>query len=63
MNLWQKTQRELILDINTVLRDRIGEERGKGRFLLLLVDGKLFAAQRIPLDAEVECGKDKDEEV
>jgi hypothetical protein len=58
-----ETQRELILDINTVLRDRIGEERGKGRVLLLLVDGKLFAAQRIPLDAEVECGKDKDEEV
>ena len=59
-----ETQRELILDINTVLRDRIGEERAKGRFLLLLVDGKLFAAQRIPLEAEVDCGKDnKDEEV
>ncbi len=58
-----ETQRELILDINTVLRDTVGEERGKGRFLLLLVDGKLFAAQRIPLDAKVECGKEKDEEV
>ena len=58
-----ENQRELILDINTVLRDRIGEERGKGRFLLLLVDGKLFAAQRIPLDAKVECAKEKDEEV
>lgn len=58
-----ETQRELILDINTVLRDTIGEERGKGRFLLLLVDGKLFAAQRIPLNAKVECEKEKDEEV
>ena len=58
-----ETQRELILDINTVIRDTIGEERGKGRFLLFLVDGKLFAAQRIPLDAEVECSKEKDEEV
>ena len=58
-----ETQRELILDINTVLRDTIGEERGKGRFLLLLVDGKLFAAQQIPLGAKVECGKEKDEEV
>ena len=58
-----ETQRELILDINTVLRDAIGEERGKGRFLLLLVDGKLFAAQRIPLGAKVECSKEKDEEV
>lgn len=58
-----ETQRELILDINTVLRDTIGEERGKGRFLLLLVDGKLFAAQRIPLGAKVECAKEKDEEV
>ena len=58
-----ETQRELILDINTVIRDTIGEERGKGRFLLLLVDGKLFAAQRIPLGAKVECEKEKDEEV
>lgn len=58
-----ETQRELILDINTVLRDTIGEERGKGRFLLFLVDGKLFAAQRIPLGSKVECRKGKDEEV
>ena len=58
-----ETQRELILDINTVIRDTIGEERGKGRFLLLLVDGKLFAAQRIPLGAKVECTKEKDQEV
>ena len=62
-NAKAETQRELILDINTVLRDLIGEERGKGRFLLLLVDGKLFAAQRIPLEANVECAKEKDEEV
>ena len=59
----EETQRELILDINTVVRDTIGEERAKGRFLLLLVDGKLFAAQRIPLGAKVECSKEKDAEV
>jgi len=55
-----ETPHELILDINTVLRDRIGEEQGKGRFLLLIVNGKLFAAQRIPLGAEVDCGNEEE---
>ncbi len=55
-----ETQRELILDINTVVQDTIGEERAKGRFLLLLIDGKLFAAQRIPLGAIVDCKKEEE---
>ena len=55
-----EAQQELILDINTALRDRIGEEQGKGRFLLLIVNGKLLAAQRIPLGAEVDCGNEEE---
>ena len=55
-----ETQHELIVDINTAVQDRVGEEHGKGRFLLLLVDGKLFAAQRIPLGATVDCKNEEE---
>ena len=55
-----ETQHELIVDLNTAVQDRIGEEHGKGRFLLLLVDGKLMAAQRIPLGAKVNCKNEEE---
>ena len=55
-----ETQHELIIDLNTAVQDRIGEEQGKGRFLLLLVKGKLFAAQRIPLGAKVNCKNEEE---
>ena len=55
-----ETQHELIVDLNTAVQDRIGEEYGKGRFLLLLVDGKLMAAQRIPLGAKVNCKNEEE---
>ena len=55
-----ETQHELIVDINTAVQDRVGEEQGKGRFLLLLVDGKLFGAQRIPLGAKVDCKNEEE---
>lgn len=50
-----EAEHELIVDVNTAIQDRFGEAQGHGRFLLLLVDGKLFAAQRIPLGATVDC--------
>ena len=55
-----ETQHELIVDLNTAIQDRLGEEQGKGRFLLLLVDGKLYGAQRIPLGAKVDCKNEEE---
>lgn len=54
------TQREMILDINTVVTNKVGDPPTQNRFLLLLVNGQVLAAQSIPLDANVDCG---DEEV
>ena len=55
-----ETNHELIVDINTAIQDPAGEAQGEGRFLLLLVDGKLFAAQRIPLGATVDCKNEEE---
>lgn len=54
------TQREMIVDINTVVTNRIGDSPSENRFLLLIVEGKVLGAQSIPLGANVDCG---DEEV
>ncbi len=54
------TQREMIVDINTVVTNKVGDPPTQNRFLLLLVNGQVLAAQSIPLGANVDCG---DEEV
>jgi hypothetical protein len=48
---WQAEQ-ELIIDVNTIVTSPAPVEH---RFLLLVVAGKLAAAQNIPLDAKPDC--------
>ena len=46
---------EMIIDVNTVVVQRQQPEPVANRFLLLIVSGKIEAAQNIPLEAEPEC--------
>ena len=56
----KETQRETIVDINTFATQKEGATPTENRFLLLFLDGKILAAQNIPLDASVDCGKDEE---
>src|SRR5579883_697912 len=49
---WQ-AENEVVVDLNTVVLGRSGPSPTENRFLLLIVGGKLAAAQNIPLDAGV----------
>ena len=51
----QQQQNEVVLDINTIVTMSAGQLPDEDRFLLLVVSGKLAAAQRIPLDGETIC--------
>ncbi len=46
---------EMVVDVNTIVVERRRTEPVENRFLLLIVAGKLAAAQNIPLDASPEC--------
>jgi hypothetical protein len=46
---------EMIVDVNTVVMPRQQLEPIANRFLLLIVSGKVEAAQNIPLEAEPDC--------
>jgi len=52
----KETSREIVLDLNTFVTQKEGEPPVESRFLLLFLDGKIFAAQNIPLNAIVDCG-------
>ena len=51
---WQ-AENELGVDLNTVVMGLFSQAPTEDRFLLLIVRGKLAAAQNIPLDASVDC--------
>ena len=57
----KETQREIIVDLNTFVTQKEGEPAVENRFLLLFLDGKILAAQNIPLNAIVDCGPDEEE--
>lgn len=57
----EETQREIIIDLNTFVTQKEGEPPVENRFLLLFLDGKILAAQNIPLNAIVDCGPDEEE--
>ncbi|MBM4132754.1 MAG: hypothetical protein FJ245_03205 [Nitrospira sp.] len=46
---WQ-ADNELVVDLHTIVMGRAGASPTENRFLLLIVSGKLAAAQTIPLD-------------
>ncbi|MGH7206148.1 MAG: hypothetical protein ACREI2_08065 [Nitrospiraceae bacterium] len=51
---WQ-TDNEVVVDLNTTVLERASRSATENRFLLLIVEGKLAAAQSIPLDSSVDC--------
>ncbi len=59
-NSKKETQREMIVDINTFVTHKEGATPLENRFLLLILDGNIFAAQNIPLNATVDCGADEE---
>lgn len=46
---------EMIVDVNTIVVQRQQPQPVANRFLLLIVSGKVEAAQNIPLEAEADC--------
>lgn len=54
-NTTTQSPEEMIIDINTSVRIVPEEPLTESRFLLLLKEGNLFAAQKIPLNATVDC--------
>lgn len=55
---WQ-SEDEVMVDVNTVVVNRHQPGPVESRFLLLIVEGKVAAAQRIPLGPEVNCQPEK----
>ena len=51
---WQ-SQTEMVVDVNTVTLEPTGDRPAENRFLLLIVEGRLAAAQSIPLDSQPDC--------
>jgi hypothetical protein len=51
---WQ-TDNEVVVDVNTIVLDKLGETPTATRYLLLIVGDRLAAAQNIPLDSTVGC--------
>lgn len=55
VNSAQREDDEVVVDVNTIVLEQRHQEPVENRFLLLIVAGKLVAAQHIPLDASPEC--------
>jgi hypothetical protein len=51
---WQ-TDNEVVVDVNTIVLDKLGGTPTATRYLLLIVGDRLAAAQNIPLDSTVDC--------
>ena len=59
-NAKAESSEEIIFDINTSVENLPDETLTESRFLLLVIEGELFAAQKIPLNANVDCGSDEE---
>ena len=59
-NTSTESEEEMIIDINTSLRNLPEENLTESRFLLLVIEGELFAAQKIPLNASVDCSSEEE---
>ncbi|PJA78193.1 MAG: hypothetical protein CO149_05365 [Nitrospirae bacterium CG_4_9_14_3_um_filter_51_5] len=59
-NTTRESPEEIIVDLNASVRNLPEETLTESRFLLLVVEGKVFAAQKIPLDAKVDCRSEED---
>ena len=59
-NTTTESPEEMIVDLNTSVRNFPEETLAESRFLLLIVEGELLAAQKIPLNANVDCGSEEE---
>ena len=59
-NAQTETNSEMILDLNAFITVKPKGKSIENRYLLLILDGKILAAQHIPLNSNVDCGKDKE---
>lgn len=59
-NTTTESSQEMIVDILTTLKNHSNETQDESRFLLLVINGEIFAAQKIPLDAEVDCENEEE---
>jgi hypothetical protein len=59
-NTTTESPEEMIVDLNTSFRNLPEDEPTESRFLLLVVEGELLAAQKIPLDANVDCKSEEE---
>ncbi|WNM58210.1 hypothetical protein [Candidatus Nitrospira allomarina] len=59
-NTTTESPEEMIVDLNTSVRNLPEDEPTESRFLLLVVEGELLAAQKIPLNAIVDCQSDEE---
>ncbi|GJL67507.1 MAG: hypothetical protein NPIRA06_01420 [Nitrospirales bacterium] len=59
-NTTTESHEEIIVDLNTSVRNLPDEAPTESRFLLLVVKGELFAAQKIPLNANVDCRSEEE---
>lgn len=50
---------EMVVDVNTIVVEKRQPEPIENRFLLLIVGGKLTAAQNVPLNADTDCGPEQ----
>ena len=51
---------EMILDLNAFVKDTYEGPLMENRYLILIMNGQILAAQHIPLDSNVDCGKDEE---
>ena len=59
-NTSKESAEEMIVDLITSVRNLPEDEPTESRFLLLVVGGELLAAQKIPLNANVDCQNDEE---
>ena len=59
-NTSKESAEEMIVDLNTSVRNLPEDEPTESRFLLLVVGGELRAVQKIPLNANVDCQSDEE---
>ena len=59
-NVQPETPNEMIVDLNAFVSVESNGPSLENRYLLIIMQGKILAAQHIPLDSDVDCGKDEE---
>ena len=59
-NTQAATETEMIVDLNAFVTDTNEGPSIENRYLILIMNGQILGAQHIPLDSNVDCGKDEE---